>query len=543
MTHTNPRRAGWRVAAAATVGALVVALGFATSASAAVTIPDPAAEGSLTIHKLVNPTAAGSPANGLEQTLDATYGTGLNGVEFQIQEITTVDLQTTAGWQAAADYAQDPSTIDAADLGAPVTGTTATVAGEDGVLVFDPLTVGAYLVTENLTAAQIEDGITGADPFVVTIPMTHPVDLDEWVYDVHVYPKNLSTEPVKTVNDGPGTTYEVGDQIEWTISAAVPAQDTTFYAFKDELSEHTEIPGADAAEIASNVAVNIGATALTSGTDYTVYYPLTLAQLQTIDPTATAVADNTLLVVLTASGLTALNAVAATDEVSVTFNTEVVSLPTDGIIANTGVVFPNDSYPLSGPGVPTEEVESKFGEIIIDKFVNGSDVATSPLAGAEFKVFASEADAIAYAADPTAAANAELPLEAYENAGTTLTDTFTTDADGQVRIFGLRASNWQDGAELTNPADFQNYWVVETKAPAGYELSTAPFGPISVLWNANEPAELPTASLDVPNVPKTELPFTGGTLATWAFYLAGGALLIGGALFAIRARLRGARNS
>ena len=513
MANPTKTRRPWRLGIAV-AAALASALMVAAPAAAAPTIPTPAPVGSITVHKLVNPTGALTPGNGLENP--AAPGTALGGIEFQIQPIAGVDLRTTAGWTTAGAFAKDPSTIPAGDLGTAVSGTTA--AGT-GAFTFSNLQIGAYLVTEHLTPAQIADGITGGAPFVVTVPITHPTDLNTWVYDVHVYPKNLQSTPEKTVDDGPGTTYQVGDLIDWTISAVVPAQATTSYAFKDALVSHLAIP----TTVADNVSVTLGGTALVPA-DYAIQYD--------------AAGDNTLLVTLNASGLTKLNAVAGTaQEIALTLTTEVLSLPADGIIVNSGAIFPNDGFPTTGPGIVTPPVESKFGRIDITKV--DAETPATVLAGAEFKVFASEADAQAYAADPVA--NAALPLSAQQNGTGALVDTFTTDAAGEVSIFGLRASNWQDGAELTDPADFQNYWLLETKAPAGYELQTAPLGPVTVLFDNAQPTVVPFGAITIPDAKKTVLPFTGGTLSTWLFFVVGALVIGGGALLLVRRRARDSR--
>lgn len=501
----------WRRAAAVlAVGALAV-VGGAGAAQAAPII-DPAATGTLHVHKRLNPTGTLTPGNGLENP--AAPGTALGDIRFEVQRITTVDLTTTAGWSTARDLADEPSTIVAGDLGPAVSQTTATGTG---TATFPGLVVGAYLVSEKLTPAQIADGIAPAAPFVVTVPMTHPTDLDTWLYDVHVYPKNLRSTVTKTVDDGPGTTYEIGDEIDWTVAAPVPAQTTTKFVLKDVLVDHLTI----GAPLADNVALTLGGTVLAAA-DYAIAYD--------------AATDNTLVVRLTEPGLVKLNAVVGTAaQLALTFTSTVVSLPTDGIIANTATIFPNESFPETGPGIETPEVVSRFGEITILKTDDETD---APLAGAEFKVFASQADARAYAADPVV--NAALPLQAQQNGAGALVETFTTAADGTVRITGLRASNWQDGALLSNPADYQGYWLLETKAPAGYELATAPFGAINVLFDAAAPAVLPHGDVEVPNVLKPELPLTGGQIATGVFGLLGALVLTGGVLLVIRARRQGA---
>ena len=334
-----------------------------------------------------------------------------------------------------------------------------------------------------------------------------------------MYPKNLQSTVTKTVNDGPGTTYEIGDEIDWTVTSRVPAQATTQFVFKDVLVEHLAVTE----PVADNVAVTVGATTLDPTTDYT------------IDAAALA-DDNTLVVRLTEAGRVKLNArVGTNDDIALAFTTTVLSLPANGVIENSAAIFPNVSFPETDTGITTPPVVSRFGEINILKQVSGT---TTPLAGAEFKVFASETHARAYAADPVA--NAALPLQAQQNGTGALVETFTTAADGTVSITGLRASNWQDGALLTNTADYQGYWLLETKAPAGYELATAPFGAINVLFDAAAPTVLPHGDITVPNVLKPELPLTGGQIATGVFGLLGALVLTGGVLLVIRARRQGA---
>ena len=61
--------------------------------------------------------------------------------------------------------------------------------GADGTAAFTGLELGFYVVIETTTPDKVT---TPADPFLVSIPMT-TVDGDNWLYDVHVYPKNKTT--------------------------------------------------------------------------------------------------------------------------------------------------------------------------------------------------------------------------------------------------------------------------------------------------------------------------------------------------------------
>lgn len=60
---------------------------------------------------------------------------------------------------------------------------------DDGVVKFTGLELGFYVVVETTTPAKVT---TPVKPFIVSVPMTTN-DGDNWLYDVHVYPKNQTT--------------------------------------------------------------------------------------------------------------------------------------------------------------------------------------------------------------------------------------------------------------------------------------------------------------------------------------------------------------
>ena len=63
------------------------------------------------------------------------------------------------------------------------------ITDENGEAKFNNLSLGLYLVQETDAPAQITGKV---GDFLVSIPMTN-ADEDDWLYDVHVYPKNKST--------------------------------------------------------------------------------------------------------------------------------------------------------------------------------------------------------------------------------------------------------------------------------------------------------------------------------------------------------------
>lgn len=65
--------------------------------------------------------------------------------------------------------------------------------GKDGVVKFDNLEIGLYVVIETYKPASVTQAVK---PFLVSIPMTRKGDVnkgEEWLYDVVVYPKNSTT--------------------------------------------------------------------------------------------------------------------------------------------------------------------------------------------------------------------------------------------------------------------------------------------------------------------------------------------------------------
>lgn len=140
------------------------------------------------------------------------------------------------------------------------------------------------------------------------------------------------------------------------------------------------------------------------------------------------------------------------------------------------------------------------------------------LKGAEFQVFTSAADA-KNLANPVSVDGAT---------------TFTSDTAGTVAIDGLKAQENGQGADLT-------YYVVETKAPAGYGIASAwsqAQGGTAVTVNPGDAGANPVVTVTDPQAPAIALPLTGSTGT--AIFLGGGiaiaaAAAIGG-VFIVRRR-------
>lgn len=465
---------GSAVVAALALGAL--ALG-ASPASAQATV-DPDAVASLSIHKFAQPdTATGLPNDGSE-IADLTGLTALEGVEFTITQVPGIDLATNAGWDAAGDL-----TVGAAEAAVDGLGGRTGLTDANGLLSFTGLPLGLYYVEETGTPA----GARAAAPFLVTLPLTDPGTRGGWLYDVHVYPKNIITAAGKTVEDSDTI---VGDTITWTITGDIPTGGRTdAYRVVDPLDAKLEY-------VSTVVSLSNGID-LVEGTHYTV----------SLDA-----GTNTVTVDFTAAGLDVL-AANADAQVKVAIDTKVLET---GEIENVASVYPNQPSITNGNPVVTPPVSTKFGAMTGEK-VNDSGAL---LAGAQFQVFTSLDDA-----------------KAGENPVTLDgVDTWTSTADGRFTVSGLHYSNIVDGVEIDDEADWVHYYLVEVVAPAGYEILAEPI-------QFDVTADDAEVDLVIENTAANggfELPMTGAQ-GLAALVTAGVLLLAGAVVLGMRSRA-GARR-
>lgn len=527
----QPKKRGLLKALSTVAASAMIVLGAGVAANAAPTIPDPDANGSINIQKMSQPTSAQQRANGLEKDLSASGAVALPGATFTVQQV-DADTSTNEGWIAAAEMSVEDAQA------ALLPGTLRTLTTDaDGRVTFGnnsenaswalttdgvDLPIGLYLVTETVTP----EGYIGSAPFLMTVPLTHPENRDNWMYDVYVYPKN-SNAPVKTVDDGDAV--DSNDDVVWTIKSSIPLDGdvVTGYAVADVLDprlDHTDT--AVALEGSSGVTLGAG--------DYTI-------------TDAVSGNNNTMTVVFTPQGLGKLTLAVKGDadavpavtgdpntKVVVTVTTRVNSIG-DGEIPNEAVIYDNKSKvdwltdenrdpeceigdPECDPGTPTDDPETKWGAVNFDK--KKADGDKGALAGAVFSVFDQ---------DPTGEDQAWLAANALTafNANGDPATTFTSAADGTVVIEGLRYSRWaNDGPIDENDPAYVQYWLVEIESPDGYELLA---NPINFEVNSpNNALVVDGAALsEVVNVPHNagfELPLTGGT-GTLLITIIGGAVL------------------
>ena len=138
--------------------------------------------GSITIHKYEYNGEDGKTGTGEDKQTPPEGATALAGVTFKITKI--AELDTYYGKDAKAlPTVEQAKTMTS--IGTPIVQTT----DATGKTKFDNLTLGLYLVQETEAPAQITGKV---GDFLVSVPMTNAAG-DDWLYDVHVYPKNSST--------------------------------------------------------------------------------------------------------------------------------------------------------------------------------------------------------------------------------------------------------------------------------------------------------------------------------------------------------------
>lgn len=522
------------VAGAQTIGGDLPAAGY---------MPNADITSSLIIHKLAGAESEdqnlGTPApadiaplntEGQDVPADATP---LEGVTFQVDRV-NVDLTQRAGWDAAREMTPETA---AGQLDPDFNAQTG-VTNENGLLYFEDLPLGMYLVTET----DAPQGVITGQPFLVYLPMTVDTDgdgvLDDWNRNVHVYPKNsVLTLDKEVIDEG----SQAGDIIEYTITGTVPTSlhperstienaQFEFHDFLDaenayvgpEQAIELTIQGGDQDGVVMEEGVHYEVTGNDAGPDSTgsltgprdtqhIQVTLTDAGLEAI------IGANTVQMTMEA----VVRPVADTDGITFNFVRQLTNDGRGGGSITTSNI-PGDEPNIPGddpdPEDPTPGVETYHGQAIINKV--DPDNNDAPLEGAEFALYASMSPNLE-TVDQVVDGGVEITVSGQ--------DRWVTDAEGTVTIDGIYASNFANNA----PSERAYYYLVETQAPDGYVLLdvVVPFEMLAETAVAGVSPMQFTA--EVENVTDENfLPMTGG--AGIVGLLAAGGLLVGGGVAANR---------
>lgn len=182
--------------------------GATTTAPSTSTI-DTGKKGSITIHKYVMTNVGDAKTSNNGETVGASGipagATAASGAKFTLYKVMAQDdlIKYYNGENATykdkepvyTDFVDDDSGTYTIKSDATVAGYTPVDATTDknGLAKFGGLDIGLYVVIETETPKAVTKPVT---PFLVSVPMTKVVTADskqtatEWLYDIHVYPKN-----------------------------------------------------------------------------------------------------------------------------------------------------------------------------------------------------------------------------------------------------------------------------------------------------------------------------------------------------------------
>lgn len=442
---------------------------------------DPAAVTALEIHKFEQPEHLGAGADGLPQ--DTTGLTAVPGATFTATRVPGIDLMTNAGQLAAENLTVEAATLLVASQPASGSGTT----DANGNASIAPLGVGLYFVQETVTPA----GFVGSVPFLVTLPLTHPVLLDRWLSTVHVYPKNARVSISLEVTDRDAVT--LGNTVGWLSKSGIPTQPVLDgYRVVQRIDPALRLVG-DGSQVTVGFDV-VGTPTLVSGTHYAL----------NIDPVTGWITIDVL-----PAGLTVLAQVVRDHpgaRLAIGYRTTVLG---DGELVNEALLYPSKASIDGAPDAPaplSATNVTKWGPLAVRVHERGNP--TNLIQGAGFKVYLSAQDA----------ARGTNPIVVNG------VDEWVSDSDGMLRVPGLRFSGFADGLDRdVNEPLFRYYYVMPSFFPPGWTgvkvpLATTVFSTTDVnvitvvLWK--ESAD--------------DLTTTGGPQIAGLSIL--GALLIGGGL-------------
>lgn len=467
---------------------------FGGSSASAQAQPVPA-NTPVTITKLSQPGTLGNAATG-ESASVPTGAERIGGVVFDYYLLPGYDMGTNKGQEDAAALTVTPTVTGEA------TGSfTATSPAGETTKTLDR---GLYVVVER--ASTVPAGVTASAPFMLTVPMTDPTDLDAWLDHIYVYPKNSLITVTKTVQNA--TDYVVGDTVTWTAEAGIPRVENPAYdgtndefiapdSFRiDEVFNNAQINLVNGYTAGNNpgIVVTAGTETLIEGTEYNI----------------TPIDTGGYRIELTPEGLAKLATQVNADpnaKVTVTIDTTVL---TPGQITSTTDVYPNaNAVTQERPARASAEI--RYGNYNFQKLSSDSTVAD--LSGAEFRVYATVGDA-------EADTNPLAPVGGGHTGG-----IWTTNADGEISITGLRYSNWSNGISVSGDG-YVTYYLVETKALDGHQLLAAPV-PFVVTAETGGTSPDWVADQEITNQANTGafvLPLTGGS-GTAMLTIAGIAIL------------------
>ncbi len=465
----------------------------------------------LNIHKYTPNKPSGLPGDGTQVELPDSY-TPLANVEFEIYFVATMDDLLSG----AVKLGQSPTGEELAKYQTSPIATIKTDANGFASYNFtdNGRPDGVYLVVEKDNASVTYK----VAPFYVSIPTTDPTGTG-WLYTVNVYPKNdLAGGPevdkdVTEVGNDTGT-FDVGDEITYIIRGGVPgdlyavATDGTAvyakqYTLSDILDTRLDYLGSVEVKLWTAAGEEVPLTldthylltenAAQEGQGASLSVSLTSAGMKYV---AETVGSGQEVPELRVYFRAAINATAASGE----------EIPNNAVIEYTNAT----GYVYDPAEVPEEDrPEVHMGGLNILKYDIADD--TQHLSGAVFKLvrLATEeelADETIEKVDITLGEETKqgVYVDFFVGDGEEKTIEAVTDDNGEAVIWGLA---------------YGEYYLIETKAPEGYHLLTAPVAVV-----INETSHMAESVVKVANSARFNLPDAGG-MGTTVFTVLGILLL------------------
>lgn len=158
---------------------------------------DESKTGSITIHKYLKKTVDEKGDGTGEDGQTPTDAEAAEGVGFTVYQVMSKDdllkYYNGEGDTVTIDTYADVNNNKLNDGVTAIEQYGETKTNAEGVVKFDNLEIGLYVVMETYKPASVTQAVK---PFLVSIPMTRKGDVkkgEEWLYDVVVYPKNSTT--------------------------------------------------------------------------------------------------------------------------------------------------------------------------------------------------------------------------------------------------------------------------------------------------------------------------------------------------------------
>lgn len=159
---------------------------------------DESRTGSITIHKYLQKNVQeDNDGTGEDSQTVPTDAEAAQGVGFTVYQVMSkenlLNYYNGEGATVTIDTYADVNNNKLKDGVEPIKAYGETKTDEKGVVKFDNLEIGLYVVIETYKPASVTQAVK---PFLVSIPMTRKGEVkkgEEWLYDVVVYPKNSTT--------------------------------------------------------------------------------------------------------------------------------------------------------------------------------------------------------------------------------------------------------------------------------------------------------------------------------------------------------------